>query len=262
MGMRLGKAPVCFTLAQMRFNPMLAMDAILPALQEAFRTAGFPDFSQTTVQALELSASPTGMDVRQREVSRFVFGNRTQTAAVLLDPGALTYELTDYPDFDAFSATFLNALEIVHRHRAIEYSDWLGIRMLDAVQPLEGDRLEKYLAPQALGFLDLIKTPFEHRQTLTESLFQDGAHTLVVRSVRLPQGMAVPPDLAPLRLKLAERFESYRGETVMLDCDSARTERRMDFSVEQTRTELARLKSALSISFKALVTPYALEVWK
>jgi predicted RNA-binding protein YlxR (DUF448 family) len=61
-------------------------------------------------------------------------------------------------------------------------------------------------------------------------------------------------------LKLRQRFVDFRGDTVMLDCDSSNSSR-SDYSPEATMTELAELKAALSRSFKALVTPYAIEKW-
>lgn len=261
MGTRLSKAPVCFTLAQMRFNPVLVMEPFLPALQEAFREIGFPDYAQTKVQALEVAPSEGGMAVREQAITRRVYRNKAQTAAFLLDTDALTFELTDYPVFEEFSNTFLHALEIVHRHRAIEYCDRLGMRMLDAVQPLEGETLEQYLVPQALGFVGLIGEALEHQQTLTESLFKNGSRMLLVRTVRIPHGVAAPPDLTPLRLKLAKRFSAHPSETVMLDCDSFDSER-IDFSVQVAKDELAELKSALSHSFKVLVTQHALKSWE
>lgn len=261
MGTRLSKAPVCFTLAQMRFNPVLVTDAFLSALQEDFRQAGFPDYSQANVQALAFEPGEEGMAVRQQAITRLVFRNKARTAAFLLDPAALTYELTDYPVFEEFSKAFLLALEIVHRHRAIEYRDRLGMRMLDAVQPLEGESLEQYVVPQAMGFVGLVPDAPEHQQTLTESLFKNGARTLLVRTIRVPRGVAVPPDLAPLRLTLQKRFLERPGETMMLDCDSFDSER-ADFSVDATRAELAELKSTLSRSFKALATPFALKAWE
>ena len=261
MGTRLNKAPVCFTLVQMHFNPVLVMEPYLPGLQEAFREAGFPDYSITNAQKLEITPSEGGMAVREQTITRLIYRNKTQTAAFLLDPSALTYELTDYPVFKEFSDTFLRALEIVHNHRAIEYCDRLGMRMLDAVQPLEGETLDQYLVPQALGFVGLIGKAIEHQQTLTESLFRNDSRTLLVRTVRVPHGVAAPPDLMPLRLQLAKRFLVHSGETVMLDCDSFDGER-VDFSVQAAKAELAELKSALSRSFKALVTPHALKTWE
>jgi uncharacterized protein (TIGR04255 family) len=173
----------------------------------------------------------------------------------------LTYELTDYPVFEEFSDAFLRALKIIDCHRTIEYCDRLGMRMLDAVQPLEGETLEQYLAPQALGFIGLSDEGLEHQHTLSESLFKGGSRSLLVRTARVPHGVAAPPDLMPLRLRLAKRFSEYQRETVMLDCDSADADR-VDFSVHVAKEKLTELKSALSSSFKALVTPYALKIWE
>jgi uncharacterized protein (TIGR04255 family) len=256
----LTKAPVCFTLAQMRFNTVLAMESFLPALQDAFRKEGFPDYTSTEIRAIEASQSAGGIEVREKTVTRLVFQNVAQTAAILLDPDAMTYELTDYPVFEQFSHVFVRALEVVHQHRSVEYCDRIGMRMLDAVQPLDGETLEQYLVPQALGFVSLVDG-FTHQQTLTESHFKNNSRSLMIRTVRVPSGLAAPPDLTPLRLKLAERFLTHQRETVMLDCDSSNSER-VDFSLPAAKAELSKLKSALSRSFKALVTPHALKVWK
>lgn len=259
MSTRLTNAPVCFTLAQMRFNPVV-MEPILPDLQEAFRRAGFPDYFLTEGRALEVSASDSGMEVREQIVKRLVYRNKKKTAAIILDSASLTYELSAYSVFKDFLDAFLQALEIVHRHRAIEYWDRLGMRMLDAVQPVQGETLEQYLAPQALGFIGLGGDSLKFQQALTESVFNDEGRTLVVRTLRVPLGIAFPPDLAPLRLPLDERFVGHQGPSAMLDCDSSIL-RRADFSPEDVKAEMAKLKSALSLSFKALVTPYSLQVW-
>lgn len=260
MGTRLTKAPVCFTLAQMRFNTVLAIESFLPALQDAFRKEGFPDYTSTEVRAIEASPSAGGIEVREKTVTRLVFQNIAQTAAIVLHPGAMTYELTDYPVFEEFSNVFVRALEVVHQHRAIAYCERIGMRMLDAVQPLERETLEQYLVPQALGFVSLVDS-FAHEQTLTESHFKNDSRSLMIRTVRIPSGLAAPPDLTPLRLKVNERFLTHQGETVMLDCDSSNSER-VEFNALAAKAELSELKTALSRSFKALVTPHALKVWE
>ncbi|MEB2314823.1 MAG: TIGR04255 family protein [Xanthomonadaceae bacterium] len=261
MGTRLSKAPVCYTLVQMRFNPRLDVESSLLPLHKAFREEGFPDFSHDTLQAVELAQKADGMELRQQQASRFIFRNAKQTAAILLDHNALTYELTDYPVFEEVSTVFLRALEITHQHRPIEYFDRLGMRMLDAIQPFHGEHLDKYLVPSALGLAGLIKGPLKHQQTLIESIFTDEGRTLVVRAVRIPQGIAAPPDLSPLRLKLKKRFIEHQGESVMLDCDSSKTERTVGFSREKTQDELERLKSDLSTSFRSLTTDHARTMW-
>lgn len=261
MGTRLSKAPVCYTLAQMQFDPVPDVERFRPALQDAFRELGFPDFAHAKTQSLEFSANATGMEMKQQEATRLVFRNAAKTAAILLDSAALTYELTDYPDYPEFSRTFLNALETVHHHRPIAYCDRLGMRMLDAVQSLDGKPIDKYLAPQALSLAGLFGELFAHQQTLSESIFTNDGRTLVVRTVRASEGIAVPPDLAPMRLKLDQRFVAHQGETVMLDCDSSNPERTVGFNQQATREELAKLKAALSLCFKTLTTVHARTVW-
>lgn len=258
---RLNKAPVCFTLAQMRFNPVLDMATILPALQGAFLKAGFPDFEQAKVQGLEFQQGTDGFSFNQRAVLRHIFRNKERTAALVLDSEGLTFELTDYPVFAEFSRSFLDALEIVNEFRPIEYCDRLGMRMLDAIQPMAEDSLERYVVPQALGFVGLVGEGMEPQHTLSESLFQDGSRTLLVRTLRSARGIAVPPDLAPLRLKIAPRFLEHQGETIMLDTDSFQTER-ADFSIDTAAEDLRKLKVALSDSFKAIVSKHAIKAWK
>lgn len=258
---RLSKAPVCFTLAQMRFNPVLEMGEILPSLQDAFRKAGYPDYQPSTARSIEIQQGGGGFQLNQRPVVQHVFRNKGQTAAIVLDAAAMSYELTDYPVFEEFSANFLRALDIVHAHRPIEYCDRLGMRMLDAVQPINNETLDKYVTSMALGLIGLIGIAFEHQQTSIESFFKRDSYTLMVRTLRVPHGISAPADLGTLRLKIAQRFLDHQGETIMLDCDSSRSER-VDFGLSSTADELARLKADLSDCFKALVTPYALKVWE
>jgi len=258
---RLSQAPVCFTLAQMRFNPLLDMKPLLPGLQNAFRKAGFPDYEKAQVQDFEVRQDPEGVSVNHRTVERHVFRNKGRTAAILLDTGALTYELTDYPVFSDFSKSFLTALDIVHEHRPIEYCDRLGMRMLDAVQPKAGDSMEKYVISQVLGLTDLSGGMADHHHTSTESLYRIGRCTLLMRTMRVPNGIVAPPDLVPLRLNIRPRFLEHRGDTVMIDGDCFQDER-CDFSPVSAEDGLRNLKGYLSSAFKALVTPHALEVWE
>lgn len=260
MGTRLHRAPVCFTVAQIRFNPVLAMEPFLPALQDAFRAQGFPDYEETRMQSVEIQHGEQKIDVRESAVIRHVFRNKAQTASLLLDAGALTYELTDYPEFDTVLATFVLALRTLHTQRAIEYSDRLGMRMLDAVQAEGNDAIEDYLSTAARGLQALDGVDLPQEQAIGEGIFRDGPHCLVVRTLRRPTGLAMPADLMPMRLKLAARFVEHVGDTLMLDCDAYRAERR-DYNEATLIEELRTLKRRLSASFKAIVTPRALAAW-
>ena len=63
---KLSKAPVFFTLAQMRFNPVLGMEPLLPALQDAFRKQGFPDYEISKMEGIEMSQGPDGFSINQK----------------------------------------------------------------------------------------------------------------------------------------------------------------------------------------------------
>mgnify|MGYP000479082990 CR=1 FL=1 len=257
---RLKRAPVFFTLAQMRFNPFLELGPILPALQDAFRKEGYPDYEAAKVQGIAFQQDTDGFSLNQKAVIRHIFCNKGRTKAILLDTAALTYELTDYPVFAEFSQAFADALRIVHEHRAIEYCDRLGMRMLDAVQPLAGESLGQYVLPQALG-LDVALEGAHREHALTESIFKWGSRTLVMRTIRVSEGLLVPNDLAPLRIEIAPRFGDYEGEGVILDTDCYQ-DGRTDFSMNTAIDDLTQLKVALSRCFKSLVTTHALRVWE
>lgn len=258
---RLSQAPVFFTLAQMRFNAFLELAPVLPALQDAFRKAGYPDYEMPRVSGLEVQQDDDGITVSTSPVTRHVFRNKNRTSAILLDPAALTYELTDYPDREEFIAAFLKALEITHAHRPIEYCDRLGMRMLDAIQPIEGESLGQYVAPETLGFASLMGDDVEVQHSSTESLLRLGNRAMIMRTIRVPRGIAAPPDLAPMRLSVNRRFLDYPREALILDVDCFQTER-VDFSLDTTETDLVALKDALTRAFKTVVTDHALEVWR
>lgn len=261
MGTRLRNAPVFFTLAQARFNTVLAMDRFLPEIQDGLRELGFPAYHPSTMQVFQLKTDGDGVQALQQPRIRHIFQNRQQTAAVLLDADALTFELSDYPVFEEFVRSFGDALRVVARSLPLEFSERVGMRMLDAVQPQIGDTIEQYLVPEAMGFSNLITSELPPLQTLVETNFTDGVRGLIVRSVRVNNGLAFPPDLNPVNVVVGERFMNYSGPAVILDCDSYQQSRE-SFDVDQIVARLVELKSALSTSFRSLVTDHALKVWQ
>lgn len=262
MGTKLEKAPVCLTLAQVRFSEMLKLKSQLPEIQDKLRAIGFPIYNAEQQQEFEYGPEREGIaQLSVNKLTRYRFSNRQETAAFLLDHRSLTYLLSDYPVFDSFAKAFGEGMKIVQDNLPIEVAERLGMRMLDAVQPLQGESIEKYLIPAALGLSNSLNLGLPHQQTLIESVFSANDRSVVMRTARIIDGIALPPDLLPLRVKLAERFTEHRGETVMLDCDSFTTSR-VDFEVGTLLERLRELKSALTCCFTAIATPFALDTWK
>lgn len=111
MGNKLNNAPVYYTLAQVQFNPVLSLDAYIPAIQAKMRERHFPDFRQDVVQRLVLPfgtvepgqlAAPT-----IAPQSRYQFGDIPGSARFVLETNALAFQTTGYETFEAFSETLL-----------------------------------------------------------------------------------------------------------------------------------------------------------
>jgi uncharacterized protein (TIGR04255 family) len=214
------------------------------------------------IRSVDLQQDPTGISVSQKIVKRNIFRNKNKTAAILLDPDALTFEITDYSVSEEFSNSFVSALETLNKYRPIEYYDRLGMRMLDAIQPVNGEALESYLIPEVTGFTKALGGNIQHLKSFTESVFKSGDSTLVLKTIRAVNGVHLPPDLSTTQLQIEPRFSEYKGEVIMLDTDSFQDVRRFDFDAEKVKDELSTLKSLNSKSFKAIVTERALARWK
>ncbi|MDA9523384.1 hypothetical protein XI06_24655 [Bradyrhizobium sp. CCBAU 11434] len=259
MGKKMKNAPIYFALAQVRFNPLAALDTYIPPIQESFRKAGYPDFQKIQMAHLELGAAVPKTAV----VTRYLFGNARKTSAFVLDQSWLTFQTTDYDTFAPFRSALLSGLQTVHKEAVLSYSERIGIRVLDAVLPRSEESVSKYLQPCVLG----LSSSFPDRQlahSLSETKTVSGHSTLVSRSIVISQkegGLAFPEDLQPLQLQLPERFShQISGQYAVIDTDSW-SEERDDFELNRIEKALDSLHTDIGRSFEQMVTPYALSVW-
>ena len=118
MGTKLSNAPVYYTVAQVRFNPVLDLDGYVPAIQSKMREAHFPDYRKEVFQQLVLPfgngeqgqmAAPT-----VTPQSRYLFGDIDGRSLFLLETNALSLQTTRYDTFETFSQTLLKGLGILH----------------------------------------------------------------------------------------------------------------------------------------------------
>src|SRR5271157_2022850 len=115
---RMTHAPVFFTIVQVRFNSVLALESYAPTIQDQFRRHGFPDFQPGVVATFNLnfvnSTEPGPPKVPVSQIASYRFSNMEKTAGFTLDQGSLSLQTTNYDVFENFSETFLNGLKIVH----------------------------------------------------------------------------------------------------------------------------------------------------
>jgi uncharacterized protein (TIGR04255 family) len=258
MGNPLKNAPVYLTVAQVRFNPILTLGDFVPAIQESFRQAGFPDFKEHTVHGVKITVKGTEAVPVPDTKLRYVFGNTASTHNFLIDSGSLTFQSTDYGRFEDFSRTFLEGLELVHGLVKLDYTERVGVRYLDRVQPRQNESLRQYLGAEALGLGELL--PGKAAHSFCESLI-DGAGARLISRVFISSGpVGFPPDLLPVDLRLIERFQQQQGLHAILDNDGF-FEGREPYSVETVQKHLDDIHDVILGAFRAIATPYAFEMW-
>jgi|SRR5271166_436858 len=262
MGHRMNNAPVYFVIVQARFNPILALESYVPAIQDDLRRHGFPDARKGMLNTFNLTMNQP-FDGAQGQVpvsrlARYEFLNVERTSGFILDQAALSFQTTDYDVFETFSKKFLGGLEVVHNAVELSYTDRLGLRYLDAVLPEAGESLSNYLNERVLGLSEYDGGQVVH--SFSETVFKVADTNVTARAVIQDGPLGFPPDLLPHPLNLPERFQSFKGMHALLDTDGS-VERRESLKVAAIEDQLRVIHAAIIRAFEATVTEHALKVW-
>ena len=263
MGQKMKNAPVYFTIAQVRFNPILSLETYLPSIQESFRKLGYEDFKPTIVATFNLAivASGEGSSPQvppTQRVSRYTFANMEGTRGFILEQNALSFQATDYDTFETFSGAFLEGLELLHKAVGIGYSERVGVRYLDAVYPRAGEKLSEYIVPEVMGLTSKLEHTLVH--SFSETRAQTAVGTTISRTVIQDGPIGFPPDLAPHGLTVDERFTRLDGLHAIIDTDGS-YDSREKFDTQSIKARLHNLHDEIWKSFKATVTRHSLSVW-
>jgi uncharacterized protein (TIGR04255 family) len=255
-------APVYFTIVQVRFNPIMALNDYAPKIQDRMRRDGFPDLRQNLRATFNLhmpqgGASPAEVPVTQNV--QYTFANMAKTAGFLLDQGSLSFQTTEYDTFDTFSATFVAGLKVVHEIVGLNYVDRIGVRYLDAVYPQQEEELAKYLTESVLGLHGKLAGRIGHSFSETLVKFEDV--TVIARTILQDGQIGLPPDLHPMWLVLSDRFRALSGFHATLDTDGS-IEARTAFDLDDVAGRLKLVHAAVTTAFKATVTQLAIDSWE
>ena len=266
MGQKMGKAPVYYTVAQVRFNPVLSFDTYLPTIQESLRKAGYPDFERRVgvvfkVRANANSEGSSGavQQIHQAQQIQYVFSNMESTRGFVLNQDSLVIQATEYDVFETFSSELLRLLDLLNKTVALSYTDRVGVRYLDAVVPGKGEDLPDYLVPQMLGLYGKLEGDLVH--AFCETMTRVKSDVIMSRVVIQQGQLSFPADLQPVGLVVAERFAKINGLHAMLDTDGF-FEGREPFDIASLKGKLFELHDEIVKSFRATVTPHALAAWK
>lgn len=264
MGKKMKNAPVYFTVAQVRFNPILNMEGYLPAIQERMRSSHFPDFKRETIQQLILqfgSPSEGGQAPAPSFVpqARCVFGNIDRDTEFVLEHNALAIQTTAYDISDTFFKILLDGLAIIHDVVRLDFTERVGLRYFDAVLPKTGESLSDYLTPEMLGLSHKLGDKLSHSYSETVTINTSGQ--LISRVIIQDGRVGLPPEVMTLAPKINPRFTEPEGRHAIIDTD-AFCENREAFSLENIGSKLIALHVEIRKSFKATVTPFAISTWE
>lgn len=263
MGMRMTHAPVYFTVAQVRFNPVLNLEGYLATIQDRMRASHFPDFRREVIQQLivpfgsgDTAQVPTPSFLPQ---ARCIFGNIDNTSSLVLENNALALQTTVYDTFESFSKILFDGLRIVHEALRLDFTERVGLRYLDAVLPGTKESLSKYLIPEVLGLTEKIRGKLSH--SVSECVAVNPVGQLISRVIIQDGHVGLPAELATLAPRLDPRFTQPDGRHAIIDTD-AFYEQRESFNLDKLESTLHALHGEIDKSFRATVTPHALKVWE
>lgn len=263
MGKKMKNAPVYFTVAQVRFNPVLNMESYLPTIQERMRTTHFPDFKRETIQRLVIPFGAPA-DANQPAMpslvpqARCIFGNIKATTEFVLENNAIALQTTAYDTSETFFKILLDGLTIIHDALHLDFTERIGLRYFDAVLPKTNESLEQYLTPGVLGLSSKIGEKLVHSYSETVTMNTSGK--LVSRVIIQDGKVGLPPEIAPLAPSINAKFAERKGQHAILDTD-AFYEQREAFDLEKIGSKLVALHAEIRKSFVATTTDFAREVW-
>jgi len=264
MGQKMKNAPVYFTIAQVRHNPVLRLGSYAPDIQDRMRKAGYPDFKKRvsmafTLMAQEDNSQPHNPVVEQ--VERLMFISSDSTRGFIVEQNALSFHTTEYDTFDTFADEFMKGLAIVHECVMLAHTERIGLRYLDAVVPPNGeDGLQDFLAPGVLGLSSRLPGDVRVSHTFSETHIQTAGCAVLARTIIQAGPLGFPLDLQPIGVKIADRFREINGVHAIIDTDAS-IEGRHTFNLDTIKSQLKMVRQGIGPAFEAIVTPLAVSTW-
>lgn len=263
MGKKLTNAPVYYTVAQVRFNPVLDLDGYIPAIQSKMREAHFPDYKKEVFQQLVLPfggaeqgqmAAPT-----VTPQARYQFGDISGRTLFLLETNALSFQTTSYETFETFSEILLKGLSMLHDALRLDFVERIGLRYLDAVQPSkDGETLREFLVPEVLGLALRGEGQLQH--SVSETIFSTAAGQLVSRVLIRHGHIGLPLELGGFAPTIDPRFTQRESLHAIVDTDASIGQREV-FDLSKVGARLTALHDEIVKSFNATVTDHARASW-
>ena len=255
--LHLPNGPLIFVLAQVRITPVLSIEEKIPKIQEALRKQGFPRFQTRNIE--QKTTDLQGKTIHTEKRKQWEFLDKQNTGSVLLDQDSIVLQVTEYSVFEEFVKPLTIALEAVREIVEPSEVERIGLRYVDLVVPSGEKALDSYFSSSLRG--PDLSGAGRRQAFLSESVVVTGPKSnLIFRYAEAEKGLAFPPDLLPLSLKL-RRDVKLNTRFGLLDLDHY-SQQSNDFSVEGVIDKACELHMVLDESFRNSVTDDAIQEWK
>lgn len=265
MGKKLKNAPVYYSVAQVRHNPVLRIGAYIEEIQDRMRKAGYPGFAKGASMAFSIPSQegetqPLGPPTVER-IERLIFSSIDNTKACIVEQNGFSFQTTEYDTFETFTDEFMKGLSIVHECLNLALTERVGLRYLDAVVPPNGEAgLPDFLKPGAQGLGSVLPQEVLVSHSISETHFRTPDCAVLARTIVRWGPLGFPMDLQPMGVVPAERFQKINGVHAIIDADAS-IESRQPFDLVEIRKQLGKLRTGAGIAFEAIVTPSAMSAW-
>ena len=251
-------APLLLVLAQVRFSTVLKMEEFLPEIQEQLRNSGLPKFRKVQTET-ETRLFGAEQPSRLTRDSHWEFAAKDDRTVATLGTNSISLSTTVYHTIGEFAEALAKVLETVRTAANVTLRERIGLRYVNAIVPSSGKVLSDYIVDEVLGF-SFGELGLNAASSVAVNVGNSSLGTFVMRSIRLPRGSVLPPDLSSLRLE-TDKPLTVEQEFCCLDFDHF-NEGTKDFDVAQTMKEFEELHELIERAFNAAVKPDAMKEWK
>lgn len=252
---QMGNAPLAYVLVQAIFHPILDMQSYIPKIQ-AELAERYPRYSASTVLGLNEAA-------QLQHQQNWDFVSLDKKTGVRLSTNQIVIHATHYTCYEDFAHEIQWALSAVTKHVSHAILDRLGMRYVDFILPAKEENPDAFVV-EGIRVTPKVDMPGTLSLGVAFMEYQLADGGIQIRYVRGKGQPMLPAELAPLALepsKIMQANVSPEKETGILDFDRfLLADQPLD--VETTMAVLKRMNADLSLAFKTISTPYALEEWK
>lgn len=261
MAEKMPNAPIFFAATQVAFNEIRGMQKFVDEIQDRMRGLKYIDFKHSAQKNIQINVASPEISTQQTDITKWQFIDFENRSGFVLTQNSLFFQTTAYETSKELRANLIKGLKIVHEVVGLDYVQSIGVRTLDAVVPLTGESIARYLKTSLLGYSEDFSGKLGH--SLTECIVSKPDGILIARAVILgpdAPAIGVPFDLYPIQLKFDNRFGNIKGHHAVLDNDRRQHES-FAFDLDEIEKRIITLKKNLSEAFHTAITEHAKKIW-